>query len=140
MLVDRYHVTVPILVSAIGQVIAAFVLWGLTNGQPMLYVFALAWGMFGGGFSATWSGYAATLQQKHPNVHHDTGLILAMMAAGRGIGAVISGPMSESLLGSGWRSDAGFAYGTNYGILIVFAGVSAVFSAIACIGRPLKLI
>ena len=65
---------------------------------------------------------------------------MGLMAAGRGVGAVVSGPISENLLQSqsGW--DAGFAYGTSYGVLIVFSGVTAMFGGTACIGRILKVI
>ena len=74
VLVDRYHISVGylipcqhillfstsadvtallhrILVSTIGEVVAIFIFWGLTTSQPMLYMFALVWGLFGGGFS-----------------------------------------------------------------------------------------
>lgn len=48
LLMDRYHVTNGILVSTIGSLIAIFGFWGLTTSQPMLYMFALSYGMFGG--------------------------------------------------------------------------------------------
>ena len=91
MLVDRYHVSTAIAIVTCGQIIATFVFWGLTSSQPMLYVFALVWGLFGGGFASTWSGYAPAMKQSHPSTHVDIGLVLSLMAAGRGIGAVISG-------------------------------------------------
>lgn len=106
----------------------------------MLYIFALVWGMFGGGFSATWSGYAPAMKQGNPSAHVDVGLVLALMAAGRGVGAVISGPLSERLLEMGWNSHASFAYGTAYGVLIVFTGVTTAFSGIAGIGRVSRLV
>ena len=40
--------------------------------------------------------------------------MLGMMAAGRGLGAVMSGPVSETLLGYGYWNHKG-AYGTEYG-------------------------
>ena len=140
MLVDRCHISVAILVVTLGQIIAIFVFWGLTSSQSMLYVFALVWGMFGGGFSATWSGYAPAMKRSNPSAHVDLGLVVALMAAGRGVGAVISGPLSEKLLNIGWHSHASFAYGTGYGILIIFSGIAAACGGTACIGRLLRVI
>jgi MFS family permease len=139
LLVDRFDIGVAIGVVTIGQIIAIFVFWGLTSSQSMLYVFALAWGLFGGGFSATWSGYAPAMKRRNPSGHVDVGLVLALMAAGRGVGAVISGPLSERLLEIGWKSHASFAYGTAYGILIIFSGIAAAFGGTACVGRLLRL-
>lgn len=139
-LVDRYHVSVPIAISTIGQVLAIFVFWGLTTSQGMLYAFALVWGLFGGGFAATWSGYAHAMKKGDPAGRSmDTGLVIALMAAGKGIGAITSGPLSESLLSAGVDFDAKFAYGTSYGILIVFSGLSALFGGVACMGRLFKV-
>lgn len=65
-LVGRYHVSVAISVSTIGRVVSIFVFWGLTNSQGMLYTFALVWGLFGGGFPATWSGYSNAMKKRNP--------------------------------------------------------------------------
>lgn len=140
-LVDRFHVMVAISVSTIGQMIAIFIFWGLSTSQVMLYFFALLFGCFGGGFSATWSGCANALQRLEPSGHIDSGLIVALMAAGKGIGAVISGPLSERLLSiDRWQGHAGFAYGSDYGVLVVFTGVSATLGGTAWIGRLLRLL
>lgn len=80
------------------------------------------------------------MKRRHPSSHVDVGLVLALMAAGRGVGAVISGPLSEKLLEIGWKSHASFAYGTTYGILIIFSGVMAAFGGTACVGRVLKVV
>ena len=59
------------------------------------------------------------------------GTLMGLFAAGRGIGAVLSGPASEVLLRKdNLRTGGGqarFGYQTKYGILIVFTGISAVF-------------
>lgn len=66
--------------------------------------------------------------------------MVALMAAGKGIGAITSGPLSEGLLSAGVDFHARFAYGTSYGILIVFSGVSALLGGMACLGRLWKVI
>lgn len=140
VLVDRFHISVAIAVATLGQMIAIFVFWGLTSSQAMLYVFALTFGMFGGGYSSSWSGYAGAIKPRGYSGHINTGLVVSLMAAGRGIGAVISGPLSESLLQSGWKPDAEFAYGTAYGLIIIFSGVTATFGGAACVGKVFRLI
>ncbi|QIX00975.1 hypothetical protein AMS68_006492 [Peltaster fructicola] len=139
MIIDRYHVTNGILISTIGSLIAVFGFWGFTTTQPMLYMFAILYGMFGGSFSVTWSGCVGALRQTDTNI--DAGLVIGLMAAGKGIGAVISGPLSAALLAADtWRGHAGFAYGSGYGPLVVFSGVSAALGGTAWIGRQFRLI
>ena len=66
----------------------------------------------------------------------ESGLVLGWLAAGRGIGSVISGPLSEALLSERpWVGNALFGYGTGYGALIVFTGVSAMLGGTSWVGR-----
>lgn len=142
LLVDRFHVTVAILISSIGLTVSVLVFWGLTDGQPMLYVFALLAGFFGGGYSTTWSGCAQAMRKRERGgVHVDTAMTVALLAAGKGIGAVVCGPVSERLISHDtWEGQVGFAYGSGYGVLVVFSAVSAVLGGFACIGRVLRLL
>jgi MFS family permease len=141
-LTDRFHVTTVILISTIGSMIAAFVFWGLTNSQALLYIFAMTWGMFAGGYPATWAGCAALMRRRNQSTggNINTGLIIALFAACKGVGAVISGPLSEKLLEVGSKWHAQFAYGSGYGVLIVFSGVSAMLGGAAWVGRLLRLV
>lgn len=140
-LVDRFHVSVAILTCTIGQMISVFIFWGLTSSQAMLYIFAILFGCFGGAFSCTWSGCANAIQRFEKNGNVDVSIVVALMAAGKGIGAVISGPLSERLLSlDTWKGQAGFAYGSGYGLLVVFTGVSATLGGTAWIGRLLRLV
>jgi len=65
------------------------------------------------------------------------GTLMGVFAAGRGGGAVVSGPLSEVLLArgrlKGGSGEKRFGFGTEYGVLIVFTGVSALFGLI-CFG------
>lgn len=140
LITDRYHVTVAISICAVGSMIAAFVFWGLASSAPMLYLFVIIWGFFTGGFNTTWPGCAAAMRRLESNGNVDTGTLIGLMAAGKGIGGVVGGPLSEKLLEVGWHAHSKFAYGTSYGVLVVFCGVSAAFGGAACIGRLLKMI
>ncbi|KAK8064868.1 hypothetical protein PG994_007506 [Apiospora phragmitis] len=66
----------------------------------------------------------------------DTGMVFAWLAAGRGIGNVVSGPLSEGLLdGLPWLGQAAGGYGSGYGGLIVFTGVTACFGGASYIWK-----
>lgn len=133
-LTDYLHITTVILISALGSALSAFVLWGFATSAPVVYLFALAYGIFAGGYAATWTGCLAEVQRDSRDA--EAGVVLGMMAATRGIGAVASGPLSEVLfnirLGDG--SLAG-AYGTEYGAIVLFTGITAVLGGLGMIER-----
>ena len=93
--------------------------------MPLLILFAGAYGFFAGSFSSTWSGMLNQLKAEAPSL--DTGFMFGLLAGGRGIGNVISGPLSEALIGGGWQSEGKIGgYGTEYGPMILFTGISAL--------------
>jgi MFS family permease len=129
---DRLPVNTVIAISSIGATISVFLLWGLATSLPLLVIFAAVYGVFAGGFSALWIGMAREVLRDFDG---DAGIITLMGAfsAGRGIGAVLSGPMSEILLKRNLGSEVFRAYGSEYGVLIVFTGISA-FCGLVCYG------
>lgn len=121
--VDKYHVTTCLFVAALGSTIGVFLFWGLSTSLPLLYVFCLVYGAFAGCNSSSWSAIMRDTKEKKPRA--DSGMIFACLSAGKGLGNLCSGPLSEALLHAGnWR--AGMAYGSGYGALIVFTGTTAV--------------
>lgn len=69
------------------------------------------------------------------------GTLMGLFAAGRGVGAVLSGPISEVLLDKtrAWGNDNElFGYGTKYRVLIVFTGVSALCGLVVFSARKAK--
>ncbi|PGH11886.1 hypothetical protein AJ80_06951 [Polytolypa hystricis UAMH7299] len=129
VLIDRFHVTTVILVSTIGATISAFVLWGLASSVPLILIFSITYGFFAGGFSSTYAGIVREIRTVSPNA--DTGIVFGFIAAGRGIGSIICGPLSESLIKTRpWQGQAALGYGTGYGPLIVFTGVTALFGGV----------
>lgn len=145
-LVDRLHVTTCILVSTIGATAACFLLWGLAGNLATLYFFAAVYGLFAGSFSSTWPGVMREVGQRFNAAEEggsasgvsrshrrsagpvDPSMVFGCLAAGRGIGNVVSGPLSEALVGAGaaWKGRAAWGYGSGYGSLIVFTGVTAM--------------
>ncbi|KAF7186962.1 MFS transporter asaE, partial [Pseudocercospora fuligena] len=140
-LVDIFHVSTIILVSTLGQLVAIFAIWGLTNGQALLYLFAIIYGIFGGASFATWPGCSLAIRRAVPDTCYlDITFVLSLLTAGKGLGSVASGPLSSALIRSAWHGEARLAYGSDYGALIVFTGISALFGGLACIGRMLRLV
>lgn len=125
---DRYQVTNVILVSTLGSTVAVFVFWGLADKAATLAVFAILYGFFAGGFSATWSGVMTQMKREKPAL--DTGLVFGLLAGARGVGNVVSGPISSALVGASLEQgvkNAHLGYETQYGWLIVFTGLTALF-------------
>jgi MFS family permease len=138
-LVDHYHATTCILLSTVGSTVAVFLIWGFSSSLAPLLVFCVTYGIFAGSFSSTWPAIIAEVKRQQNTV--DSTIVFAFLAAGRGIGNVASGPLSERLVqGFPWRDAAGWAYGSGYGTLIVFTGVSAFLGGLSVVARPLKML
>lgn len=133
-LVDRVHVTTVVLISTVGAMLSVFLFWGLAVSMPLLCIFALTYGLFAGGFTSTYTGVIREVQKQETGT--EAGLVFGLLSAGRGVGSVLSGPLSEALLrDKPWAGEAGLGYGTGYGGLIVFTGVSATLGGVSWIGR-----
>jgi len=133
-IVDKYHVTTCIVVSTIGSTIGVFVIWGFAVSLAPLYVFCVVYGFFAGSFTSTWPGIMRDVQKKKKSA--EPGMVFACLAAGRGIGNVASGPLSEIFIRNmPWKDTAGFAYGSGYGPIIAFTGVTALLGGASVLGR-----
>ncbi|KAF1981413.1 putative MFS monocarboxylate transporter [Aulographum hederae CBS 113979] len=130
---DRLHVTTAIFISTIGTCVAVFLLWGLATSLAPLFVFSFMYGLFAASWPATWPGIMKDV--KAEKEHADPGMIFACLAAGKGIGNVLSGPLSGALVGVQRWKGAGMGYGSSYGALIVFTGVTAFFGGWGFVAR-----
>ncbi|KAJ5363686.1 uncharacterized protein N7496_009399 [Penicillium cataractarum] len=141
MLCDRFAVSNILLFSSVGSALSVFLLWGMASSPEsespqtaiaLLTLFSIFYGFFAGGFSSTWSGIIKQIK-RDSSASLETGLVFGLLAGGRGIGNVISGPLSTALIkqgslsGSQGNSETGFS--TQYGTLILFTGITAVFGA-----------
>lgn len=131
---DRYHCTTCILVSTVGTVLAVFFLWGFAINIPVLYVFCVAYGLLAGGYTATWAGVAEEIGRANPAA--DVSVIYPFMEFGRGIGNLVSGPLSEALLkADNWQGSAYGVYGSGYGTLVVCTGATALIGGVSIAAR-----
>jgi MFS family permease len=132
MSVDRYDVTSCILVSALGSAVGAFLFWGLSTSLPLLYIFCVIYGAFAGSYPSSWSAMIRKTTDRKRGA--ESGMIFATLSAGKGLGNLVSGPLSEALLrGGSWT--AGKAYGSGYGALIVFTGVTTLLGGWSFLAR-----
>lgn len=151
MLCDRFAINNILLLSSVGSAVSIFLLWGMASSSSsdsshaaiaLLTLFSISYGFFAGGFSSTWSGVITQIKRdSSPSL--ETGLVFGLLAGGRGIGNVISGPLSTVLLRQGSLSeshgrDVGTGYSTQYGTLIVFTGITAFFGAWSWMWRTIS--
>jgi len=136
MLIDRFYVTTVIMLSTIGASISVFLFWGFSTSLPLLVVFSVFYGFFAGGLVSSIAGMIKVIKSKDHSA--DVGTLIGLLSAGRGIGAVVSGPLSERLMsGRPWEGQLGAAYGSGFGSLIVFTGVTATVGGVSFLGRRL---
>lgn len=120
--VDKYHVANCLFVASFISTMGVFLLWGFSTSLAPLYVFCLIYGGFAGSQASTWSAIVRNTKEKSAGA--DSGMVFACLSAGKGVGNLASGPLSEALLHAGnWH--AKFAYGSGYGALIAFTGATA---------------
>ncbi|KAJ5140951.1 hypothetical protein N7448_004359 [Penicillium atrosanguineum] len=136
-MVDRYHATTCILLSTVGSTIAVFLIWGFSVSLAPLYIFCVFYGLFAGSFTSTWPAVVNEIRKKSPYV--EPSIVFGVLSTGRGIGNIVSGPLSEALLDqNAWKGIAAKAYGSGYGPLIVFTGVSAFLGGLGVVARSSK--
>ena len=133
-LVDYVQATTLVFVCSMGCAVSVFVFWGLATSQPLLWILALTYGIFAGGYAAIYTSFNREVKKHACLAEHS--VLMGSWAAGRGIGAVVSGPVSEKLLHLRlWKGDTehAFAYGTEYGVLIIFVEITAILSSVSVI-------
>lgn len=130
-LTDRVDVTTCIMISTAGTVVGTFLLWGFATNLAVLYIFCIVYGLFAGAYTTTWSGIMKQMTTAQGGgggggAAFDPVMVFGMLAAGRGVGNVVSGPLSEALIkGLPWQGGAAGGYGSGYGTLIAFTGTTA---------------
>ncbi|KAI0442226.1 major facilitator superfamily domain-containing protein [Xylaria telfairii] len=138
-LTDRLPATTCILISSVGATIGVFVIWGLSSSLAVLYVFCVIYGLFAGSFTSTWPGIMRTLgRNREVEDSIDPSMIFGWLCVGRGVGSLVSGPLSEALTnGMPWKGHASAGYGSGYGSLIAYTGVTALLSCSSFVWKKL---
>ncbi|GIJ91304.1 hypothetical protein Asppvi_010269 [Aspergillus pseudoviridinutans] len=138
-IIDKWDVTTCILVSTVGSTIGVFLIWGFSMSLAPLFVFSIVYGLFAGSYTSTWPGIMRDVVRKKSSA--ESSMVFACLAAGRGIGNLVSGPLSEALIKSTpWKGQAGYGYGSGYGSLIVFTGITGVIGGGSYVARCFRWI
>jgi len=140
----RLSTTTVTCISAISSALSVFLFWGLTSegSMALLVLFSITFGFFAGGYSATWGGIINELEREatQSNEAIDSGMLYGLLNGARGIGYVSGGLAGVPLLKVGSTSSlGGFGYGTTYGPLIIFTGLSTIFGGWGLLWKWKKL-
>lgn len=132
-------------IPALGSALAAFFFWGLTSqgSMALLVLFSITFGFFAGGYSATWGSVLNELEREAADRNEavDMGMIYGLLNGARGIGYVSGGLAGVPLLKAGaGNALSGFGFGTTYGPLIIFTGLSSCVGGWAILWRWRKLL
>lgn len=126
---DRIDIHYLILLGSLVSSISVLALWGLAQSYAALAMFALIFGSFGSGMISLWARMGTFFGKE------DAQMIYSIMALGRGIGSISSGPISSALLSfTATRGvsagGGGLTYGNSkYAGVILFVGVAMAASA-----------
>ncbi|KAJ1548131.1 hypothetical protein HK405_004150, partial [Cladochytrium tenue] len=140
---DRLQVTTCTLISASGAAISVLLIWGFSTSLAGVYVFCALFGLFAGSWTATWPGIMREIAQNGEREGYglaDPVMVQGHLCVGRGLGNVVSGPLSYALIqGSPWKGRTGGGYGTGYGGLILYAGLTALSGVVPFVGKLIGL-
>ncbi|KAG8935189.1 hypothetical protein FRC01_007422 [Tulasnella sp. 417] len=120
---DKFDLRVSISVSTVGSALAILLVWGFTAELAPLLFFACLYGFFS-------SGFISVISTEDPRVHST---LMSLFASSRGLGNVLSGPLSTGLMRhSPFYDNVKYGYGVKgYGSLILFAGLGMLASTTA---------
>lgn len=129
-LTDRFHnIFVLVALSTFAASLAAFTLWGFAHTLATLLMFAIVYGLFAGAYVVYWPKFGTMLSD-------DPQPVYALMAFGKGVGNIVTGPISAGLM-SGYISTG--EYGLNkFAPGIIFVGCLMMCSSLSVVGWPLK--
>ncbi|KAK9899406.1 MFS general substrate transporter [Cystobasidium minutum MCA 4210] len=126
---DRWPARVVITISCMGSALSCFLLWGFATSVSVLVVFALLFGFFALGYAAVWNRLITIISRDDPLLPP---VIFSVFAFARGIGSILSGPISTALLKKGGLGHAAFGYGVgDYGGLLIWTGSVIALGSVA---------
>ena len=129
-LADLVNVHCLVMLCTLGSSIATLGLWGFAHSLVRLAWFALIFGTFGSGLISLWARMGTFFGQE------DAQMIYSVMSFGRGVGVIISGPISTALLTATAshkerHEDGAFRYGNGkYLGLVLFVGAAMFLAAL----------
>lgn len=125
---DMIHVKYLVVISTVVSGLVVLLLWGLlaASSAVALFFFAFLFGCFGSGFLALYARMGTIFGEV------DAPMVYSTLCLGRGLGSIVSGPISSSLLSLSSNrpiTETAFGAGKYMGI-VLFVGCNMAGSAI----------
>ncbi|KAI8670524.1 MFS domain-containing protein [Fusarium keratoplasticum] len=117
-----------IFISSFVSAVVSFALWGFAHSFVTLLMFALLFGLFAGAFPVLWAKFGSVISE-------DPAQIYSLMAFGKGIGNLATGPVTAKLLTQPVSSGYGIG---KFEPVIIFLGSFMFCSSLAIFGWPLQ--
>ncbi|THX77251.1 major facilitator superfamily transporter [Aureobasidium pullulans] len=127
----KVPVNILALLSTTMAAIACLAIWRNASSLPILVVFAIFYGFFGAGFTATWARITSAITEDIVTAP----MVFGLLNFGKGVGNVLAGPIGGILV----SDSAGIQDGGNYRLVILFTGVCMVASACVICSRYCKI-
>ncbi|KAK4686345.1 hypothetical protein P7C73_g3793, partial [Tremellales sp. Uapishka_1] len=128
---DRVAPRKLIMLMAAGSSLSVFAGWGEAKSTGALLGFSLAFGTFAGSYTALFPRFIEVIAKDDPHLPQ---ILYAFFSFARGLGSVLSGPISSSLLSLDSQ-----VYGMKgYGVLVLWTGAALATSGIAAGYNGLK--
>ena len=127
----KVPVNILALLSTTMAAIACLAIWRNASSLPILVVFAIFYGFFGAGFTATWARMTSAITEDIVTAP----MVFGLLNFGKGVGNVLAGPIGGILV----SDSAGIQDGGNYRLVILFTGVCMVASACVICSRYCKI-
>ncbi|KII90805.1 hypothetical protein PLICRDRAFT_39395 [Plicaturopsis crispa FD-325 SS-3] len=127
---DKFSVWILALFTVLGTSLVTFVLWGVfSHSFAGLLLFSVFYGIFAGGWTSLWTGFVKPLARDDPRL---STTLLGYMMLSRGVGNILSTPISTSLSRfKVWQTSGGYAVGGGrFENMIIYAGTCFAGAAI----------
>ncbi|KAK1656821.1 major facilitator superfamily transporter [Colletotrichum godetiae] len=122
---DRVNnVLILVFASSFIAAIATFSLWGYASSLAPLLAFSLVFGLATGGFPCLWNKFGSALSE-------DPGQVYSCMAFSKGVGNILTGPISAPLVMGSLTHGYGLG---RFAPLIFFTGSMMLASSLAIVG------
>ncbi|OJD27824.1 hypothetical protein ACJ73_00774 [Blastomyces percursus] len=115
-----------VFITTFVSAVASFLVWLCAVFSPLL-AFAFPFGLFGGSYVVFWPKFAL-LSKDHL-------VLYGLMAFGKGVGNVVTGPITAKLLSL--PASSGYGLGT-YKHVIIYTGTLLLASSVGIVGWPLN--
>jgi hypothetical protein len=118
--------------STVVAATACFAIWRLAESLSVLIVFAIVYGFFGAGFTATWARMSTSITDDETAGP----IVFSLLNFGKGIGNVLAGPIGGALVAN--SDSTGHKKSSSYRWVVVFTGTCMFASASMIWLRQLK--